>query len=121
MGGDEEVMAKVGQQVLMSPHRKKDILELAVAREESQAEVLRTGVEIFVPLLQHSHERPIRELREAFERMGVDHLEALEEMAAVKVRADGERRRLTIADLKTGEGEWRQRFPWGARPVATRG
>lgn len=113
-------MAKQGQQVLLSPHRKADILALAIVRQESQAEVVRTGVEIFVPQLQHSHASALSELYGALDRMKVDREAALEDMAEVKLRADGTRRRLTLSDLKTADGQWRARYVFGTEPTQQR-
>ncbi len=113
-------MAKVGQQVLISPHAKQDILALAIVRQESQAEVTRTLIEGALPRLQHSHTAALDELRAALERMKVDVGEALADMAEVKVRADGSRRRLTLADLRTADGAWRARYVFGTEPAQAR-
>lgn len=113
-------MAKVGQQVLVSPHVKQDILALAIVRQESQAEITRTLVESALPRLQHAHTSALEELRTALAGMKVDVAEALADMAEVKVRADGSRRRLTLNDLKTAEGTWRARYVFGTEPAQQR-
>lgn len=106
-------MAKVGQQVLVSPHVKTDILALAVVRQESQAEVTRWMIDLALPQAQQSHASVLGELHAALERMKVEPALALADMAEVKLRADGTRRRLTLADLKTAEGAWRARYVFG--------
>lgn len=110
-------MAKVGQQVLLSPLEKQRILAAAIVRQESQAEVARWLVAAALPQLEHAHSSQLAELRTALEGMNVDTGEALADMAEVLVRSDGTRRRLTLADLRTAEGTWRKSFPWGKRTI----
>ena len=112
-------MAKVGQQVLLSPHQKDSILALAVARGESQAEVLRRAVDIALPQLMQAHGDEVTELTAALDRMKVDKGDALEDMTSVRLRGDGRRRKATIEDLKTADGQWRARYVFGEdRPPA---
>lgn len=107
-------MAKVGQQVLISPHEKTEILACAVVRQESQAEITRWLIAAALPQLKHAHASALSELMTALERMKVDPAEALADMAEVKLRDDGTRRRLTVRDLKTADGrEWRARYVFG--------
>lgn len=117
-------VAKVGQQVLLSEHHKHTILALTVVRKESQAEVLRRAIDIALPQLMQHHDEDVTELTAALQRMKVDAGEALEDMTSVKLRADGVRRKLTINDLKTADGQWRARYVFGedrpAKPRALR-
>lgn len=106
-------MSKVGQQVLVSPHTKERVLALAIVRQEAQAEVWRWLVEKALPGLERTHAGLLEELREAFERMDVEPAAALRDMAAVKARDDGTRRTLSLADLRTANGGWLERYPWG--------
>lgn len=106
-------MAKMAQQVLLSPPEKTNVMLLAVARQESQAEVVRTLIAASQQILLKSNGVAIAELLEAFEVMKVEPFEALTEMLAVKLRADGIRRPLTLADLRLTDGSWRKRFPRG--------
>lgn len=107
-------MAKVGQQVLISPHEKEQILALAVVRQESQAEITRWLITAALPRLEGAHANALNELMTALERMKVDPGEALADMAEVKLRDDGTRRRLTVRDLKTADGkDWRARYVFG--------
>lgn len=112
-------MAKVSQQVLMSLREKEDIVALAIVRQESQAEVTRALVGAALPAAKADAGRELGELYGALEAMGVDRMTALREMGTVRLRADGLRRTLTLADLKTADGRWRAYFPWpeGARPA----
>jgi hypothetical protein len=113
MEGGPAPVAKVGQQVLISPHNKEKILALAVVRQESQAEITRWLIDAALPQLEHAHAGHLNELMNALERMKVDPAEALADMAEVKLRSDGSRRRLTLADLKTADGAWRARYVFG--------
>ena len=113
-------MAKVGQQVLVSPLEKQRILACSIVRQESQAEVTRWLIEAALPQLEHAHASALAELRTALSGMNVDVAEALADMAEVKVRADGTRRRLTLADLKTADGAWRVRYVFGTEPAQAR-
>lgn len=106
-------MAKVGQQVLISEHVKERILALSVVRQESQAEVTRWLIEAALPQLEQGHGTALGELLTALDRMKVDRAAALADMAEVKLRPDGTRRRLVLADLKTAEGAWRVRYVFG--------
>lgn len=110
-------MAKMAQQVLLSPPEKQNVMLLAVARQESQAEVVRTLIAASQQILLKSNGVMIAELLEAFEAMNVEPFEALTEMLAVKLRADGVRRPLTLADLRLADGGWRKRFPRGTGSV----
>lgn len=110
-------MAKVGQQVLISPLEKDKILAVSIVRQESQAEVTRRLIDMALPQLEHAHDTALTELRAALAGMGVDVSDALADMAEVLLRGDGTRRRLTLADLRTAEGGWRKSFPWGKRTV----
>src|SRR5689334_16312809 len=112
-----EDVAKVGQQVLISPHEKEEILALAVVRQESQAEITRLLIAAALPQLKSSYAAQLSELLTALEGMGVDVGEALADMAEAKVRADGSKRRLTVRDLKTADGRWRVRYVFGTDPA----
>lgn len=107
-------MAKAAQQVLISPEEKEEILAFAIIRQESQAEIVRRLVDIALPQLKRAHESQLAELRAALAGMKVDVSEALADMAEVKLRDDGTRRRLTVRDLKTATGAWRARYAFGA-------
>lgn len=107
-------MAKVAQQVLLSLPEKQNIMLLAVARQESQAEVVRNLIAASQERSLRAEAGQVKSLLEAFEAMNIEPLEALTEMLAVKMRADGTRRPLTIADLRREDGAWRKRFPRGA-------
>jgi hypothetical protein len=111
-------MAKVAQQVLLSHPEKQDVMALAVARQESQAEIVRTLIAAAKPTFLKAHAEQVGQLLEAFDVMNVDPMDALVEMLAVKLRADGTRRTLTIADLRQKDGTWRRRFPKGASAPA---
>jgi len=113
-------MAKVGQQILVSEHQKEEILACAVVRQESQAEIGRWLINAALPLLKHAHETALSELYAALDRMKVSRIEALADMAEVKLRADGTRRRLTVSDLKTADGQWRSRYVFGTEPAQAR-
>ena len=108
-------MAKTAQQVLLSQPEKDEVLALAIVRQESQAEIIRHGWDLAKPALQHVHGGVLRELDSALEGMDLTEEErsaALAEMASVKVRADGKRRRLRVSDLRDETGAWRADFPW---------
>jgi len=84
-----------------------------VVRQESQAEVVRWLIEAALPQLEPAHAGVLGELLAALDRMKVNRYTALADMAEVKLRADGSRRRLTLADLKTADGGWRARYVFG--------
>jgi len=111
-------MAKVGQQILLSPHTKEGVLALAVVRQEAQAEVARQLIEAQLPAMNAGHAGILNELWGALDAMKVGRLEALQEMTTVRTRPflEGQptRRPMRIADLKTAEGKWRASFPWHA-------
>lgn len=110
-------MAKVAQQVLLSLPEKVDVMLLAVARQESQAEVVRTLIAAGKSRYLRAQATEIEDLMQAFRAMNVEPAEALSEMLAVKVRYDGERRPLRISDLRAGFGYSRV-FPAGATAPA---
>lgn len=105
-------MAKVSQQVLMSLREKEDIVALAIVRQESQAEVTRALVGSALPAAKADAARELNDLYGALDAMKVDRMAALREMGATRLRADGLRRSLTLADLKTADGKWKVYFPW---------
>lgn len=96
-------MAKVAQQVLISPHAKERILACAVVRQEAQAEVNRWLIEAALPALEQTHASLLRELRATLDRLGVNHAAALADMAETRLRPDGTRRRLTLADIRNAD------------------
>jgi hypothetical protein len=103
-------MAKTSQTVILSIPTKTDIMALAVARQESQAEISRTLIDRALPRYKTMHSETLTALYEALERLGVDTEEALTEMATVRTRADGMRRTLTLKDVQEAAT-----FPWPAR------
>lgn len=116
----ENKVAKEGQQMLLSPHAKTQIMALAVVRHEAQAEVGRRLVDIALPKLRREHAQELAELHEIFAHMGVEPRVALDDMTKMLVRADGERRTATMADLWTPEGEWLDAYPFGTPAAPAR-
>jgi hypothetical protein len=102
-------MAKTSQQVILPLNDKEDILALSVVRQEAQAEVVRRLISKALPQYKGLHTKQINSLYEALDALGVDHMEALEEMSKVRTRADGTRRTLTLKDVQGAK-----RFPWPA-------
>lgn len=92
---------KEGTQLLVSPHVKITAQALAIARQESTAEVYRVALEpALSDMLRHND--TAQRLLQVLDGMKVDQGRALQAMIAQKIR---------YADLFLADGSPRARFP----------
>ncbi len=87
---------KVGTQLLVPPEMRARVLELALIRQESAAEVSRRLIEMALPRLERAHASALTDLDAALRSLGGERRAQLEEIT---------RRRLTFADLFDADGQ----------------
>jgi len=92
---------KVGTQLLVSPFMRNTARALAIAREESTAEVYRAALEPALNAMLKSN-GTAQDLLVVLAQMGVDQERALEAMIEQKIR---------YSDLFTAEGPPKKYFP----------